>query len=185
MTVFILGDIPAGLSDGDVSDVELGAISDNHPGGAPIPGTLLPGAGDGGVDAVLGSGTGEGDDQGRYLVTDVSVSVLKSVAAISDPFGGSLPVPGARIDYSIVVTVAGSATATGVAITDPIPVNTTYVAASMTFDDGGGAGPVPVSDPVDGDPGEFTIGPDTITVRLGDLTAASPAQTITFSVTID
>ncbi len=186
LTVFVVGVIPAGLLDGDFSDVELFAVSDNHPGGSPAPGTLLSGAGDGGIDALLGTGVGDDSDQGRYLVFDVTVSMVKSVVSISDPFGGIRPVPGATIVYSIAVSVVGSTTAAGVTITDPIPVNTTYVAGSMTLDDGGGGGPAALTDVVDADVGDYdATPPPMITVRLGDLTSASPAQTINFSVTID
>ena len=106
------------------------------------------------------------------------MSLLKS-ASIVDPFGGSDPVPGATITYSIDVTVTGAGTATGVVISDPIPVDTTYVNSSMAL---GGA---PLTDAVDGiDDADFGISAlNTITVDMGDLTAGT--QTITFDVTIN
>ena len=56
----------------------------------------------------------------------------------------------------------------------------------MTLDDGGGGGPATLTDVVDADAGDYDATPPAmITVRLGDLTSASPAQTITFSVMID
>jgi uncharacterized repeat protein (TIGR01451 family) len=186
LTVFLVSDIPGSLTDGDFSDVDLVAVSDNHPGGSPSPGTVLPGVGDGGVDAVLGTSSGDGSGTGQYLVANATVSVVKSVASVSDPFGGSQPVPGATITYEIAISLVGGATATAVTITDPIPLNTTYVPASMTLDDGAGGGPVGLSDTLDGDAGELVAGsPPVVTVRLGDLPPASPDQTITFSVTID
>jgi uncharacterized repeat protein (TIGR01451 family) len=186
LTVFLVSDVPGGLTDGDLSDVDLVAVSGNHPGGSPSPGTVLAGAGDGGVDAVLGTSAGDGSDTGQYLVADATVSVVKSIASVSDPFGGTQPVPGATITYQIAISLVGAATATAVTITDPIPLNTTYVSDSLTLDDGGGGGAVGLSDTLDGDAGELVAGsPPVVTVRLGDLPPASPDQTITFSVTID
>ena len=51
-----------------------------------------------------------------------------------DPFGGSSPVPGAVITYTVTMTLAGSGTITGAQIDDAIPANTTYVADSLTLD---------------------------------------------------
>jgi uncharacterized repeat protein (TIGR01451 family) len=184
MTVFVVGDIPGSLSNGDVADVILTAISANHPGGSPTPGTVLGSAGDGGIDAVLGTGSGDDADTGSFVVADVTVSIVKSLLQVSDPFGGSQPVPNATLRYRIVVTVTGSATAAGVTIADPVPPNTSYATASMTLDDGGGGGAVALSDVADADAGQFVAGPPAeVRVALGDLLPGSPAQTIEFSVT--
>jgi uncharacterized repeat protein (TIGR01451 family) len=120
------------------------------------------------------------------VVADVTVSIVKSLLQVSDPFGGSQPVPNATLRYRIVVTVTGSATAAGVTITDPVPPNTSYATASMTLDDGGGGGAVALSDVADADAGQFVAGPPAeVRVALGDLLPGSPAQTIEFSVTIN
>ena len=75
--------------------------------------------------------------------------------------------------------MTGAGTATGVVISDPIPVDTTSVSSSMTL------GGVPLTDAVDGlDGADFGItAPDTVTVDMGDLTAGT--LTITFDVTIN
>ena len=103
ITVFILNDIPSGLSDGDRGNSRLSATSTTGTGS---PGTIFATAGDGGTDAVVGTSGGSAGDTGTYLVSALTVSVAKSVA-IADPFGGSEPVTGAVLTYSLAVTVTG------------------------------------------------------------------------------
>lgn len=174
--VFVLNDIPAGVLNGDRGDSRLGATALTGSGPA---GTLFPGAGDGGTDATVGASGATGFGVGSYLVSSVTVSILKS-GGVVDPFGGSQAIPGSTITYTLVVTAVGTGTARSVAITDPIPVNTTYVTGSLTLN------AAPLTDAADADTGDFNVtNPGEVTVGLGDLTAASPAQTITFAVTID
>jgi uncharacterized repeat protein (TIGR01451 family) len=175
ITVFVVADIPAGLFDGDIANIDLKVDSNTATG---VPGTVVAGGGDGGTDAVVGTSGGSVSATESYVVSNVVVSLLKS-ASILDSFGGSDPVPGATITYSIDVTVTGAGTATGVVISDPIPADTTYVSSSMML--GGG----PLTDAVDGlDGADFGITTlNTITVDMGDLTAGT--QTITFEVTIN
>lgn len=175
ITVFVVADIPAGLLDGDIANIDL-TVDSNTATGAP--GTVVAGGGDGGTDAVVGSGGGTDSAIESYVVSNVVVSLLKS-ASISDPFSGSDPVPGATITYSIDVTVTGAGTASSVVVSDPIPPNTTYIDDSMTL---GGS---PLTDVIDGvDDADFGLtAPNTVTVDLGDLTAGT--QTISFDVTIN
>jgi len=175
ITVFVVADIPAGLLDGDIADIDLTVDSNTATG---TPGTGIAGAGDGGTNAVIGTSGGTDSATESFVISNVVVSLLKS-ASILDPFGGSDPVPGATITYSIDVTVTGAGTATGVVISDPIPVDTTYFSNSMTL------GGVPLTDVVDGlDGADFGItAPNTVIVDMGDLTAGT--QTITFDVTIN
>ncbi len=174
ITVFIVADIPAGLFNGDIANIDL-TVDSNTATGAP--GTVVVGGGDGGTNAVVGAGGGTDSATESYVVSNVVVSLLKS-ASIVDPFGGSDPVPGATITYSIDVTVTGAGTATGVVISDPIPADTTYVNSSMAL------GGTPLTDAVDADSADFGItAANTITVDMGDLTAGT--QTITFDVTIN
>lgn len=136
---------------------------------------------------------GDADRDGRYAVIagdaggnpigfkakSAAVNIVKS-AQLSDPFGTSEAVSGATIHYTLAVTAAGSGTALGVAITDPIPANTTYSAGTLKLNG------VALTDAADADAGEVTgAGAGTVTVRLGDLSAVTPAQTITFDVKIN
>jgi uncharacterized repeat protein (TIGR01451 family) len=175
VAVLLVNNIPAGLPDGGYGRSELSATANTGTG---APGTVLPGQGSGGVDAVVGTSGGEAAVFGQYLIGDILLSAVKS-QAVQDPFGGSQPIPGAAIAYQIVVTATGTGTAVGAALTDPIPTNTTYVAGSLRLN---GA---PLTDTADGDAGSFASGPARVAVSLGDLTAATGPQTIDFRVTIN
>ena len=174
--VFLVNDIPATVVNGNVGFTALTATSTTGTG---TPGTEFTGQGDGGVDAVVGTSGAEDADTGEYLVSDVLINVVKS-QAVADPFGGTQPVPGATITYTITVEVASAGTATASALSDPIPVYTTFVPNSITLN------AVAITDATDADAGELDSGgAPTVIVRLGDLTQADGIQTIEFQVTID
>lgn len=175
ITVFVVSEMQQSLSDGAIATIDLVVDSNTA---VNVPGTVVAGAGDGGTDAVVGSSGGTATATEDYIVSSVAVALLKS-ATIVDPFGGTEPVPGSTITYSIAVTVTGGGTATGVIISDPIPVNTTYVTSSMALDGSGLTDPVDILD--DADFNVTTAG--VITVNLGNLTAGT--QTITFNATIN
>ena len=180
--VFALNNIPVEeppgqpLIDGDLGHCNLTAASNTGTG---PPGTVVPGAGDNGSDAVIGQAGGDDDDTGTYVVSGVLVTVTKS-AVVTDPWNGDTPVPGAVIAYTLVVVVSGAGTAEDVVITDEIPTYTTYNPGTVTLDS------VSLTDASDADAGQYTLGPPpSIAVALGDLTSASPQHTISFDVTID
>ena len=174
--ILIVNDIPAALADGNIGFSQLSASSTTGTG---TPGDVFAGLGDGGVDAVVGTSGATDADTGQYVVGDIQFTVVKT-GTVSDPFGGTQPVPGAQISYQIVLTPTGTSTATNSAFSDPIPPNTTYVPGTITLN---GA---PLTDAADADAGEFiTVPAPEIVVALGDLTGASGAQTIIFNVTID
>lgn len=175
--VFLLNDIPASTNDGDLGRSELRAISS---AGAASAGTGFPGAGDGGVDAMVGAGGGEDADIGTYEVTTLVVSIAKG-SVVSDFFGGTLAIPGATITYQLVVGVAGADTAQALVIRDAIPANTTYVPNSLVLN--GAAQSDAADSPVD--ESFFDAGNNRVVFGLGDLPGGSPDQTITFEVTID
>ena len=176
-TLFILNDIPAGLSNGAGGNSRLEATAVS--GGSGIPGFLHANAGDGGIDAVDGSSGGTTDAVGTYVVSDVNVTLIKS-ATITDPQAGTQPVTGATITYTIFVTVSGSGSAQNLVISDAIPVNTTYSPATLMLDTLG------LTDLADGDAGDVSnTTPGYVTVNLGTVAAGSPARAIEFKVTID
>ena len=175
VAVLLVNNIPPGLPDGEYGRSELTATANTGTG---APGTVMPGQGPGGVDAVIGTSGGVAAVFGQYLVGDILLSAVKSQAVL-DPFGGSQPIPGAAITYQIVVTAAGSGVALGAALSDPIPASTTYVAGSLRLN---GA---TLTDSVDSDAGSFTLGPARVAVSLGDLSTAAGPQTIDFRVTIN
>jgi len=175
-TIFVRNNIPASLNGGDLGNSQLTATSTT---GSGAPATSFANAGDNNTTAVVGTSGGSSSAIGTYDVSNATVSLLKSVV-ISDPLGGNQPMPGATMTYSIQVSVTGPGTANGVVITDPIPANTTYTTGTLTLN------AVSLTDVVDADVGDVGgTTPNTATVDLGNLTATSPIQTITFEVIIN
>lgn len=172
LRVFVLVTLPAGASDGQTSQLQLTAEAATGTG---TPGTAFAGQGEGGGDAVVGSSGASDADNAPLVASTVTVSLTKS-AAIADSFGGSQPVPGAVVTYSIVASVAGSGTASDLRVTDVIPTGTTYQAGTLTL-----AG-TPLSDAADSDAG--TASSAGIDVGLGDV-AGGASQTVTFKVKIN
>jgi uncharacterized repeat protein (TIGR01451 family) len=174
--LLVVNGIPSTVVNGNRGRSQLTAAAATGTG---APGTAFPGQGDGGVDAVAGTTGGDAVLFGEYLVADVQLTAVKS-QTILDQFGGARPLPGARIDYQIVVTASGSGTAAGCAVNDLIPANTTYVAGSLQLN---GAA---LSDTADSDAGTFVSAPaPEVRVTLGNLSSASGAQTVQFAVTIN
>ena len=175
-TIFVRNSIPAGLTDGDLGDTELVATSLTASG---VPGMSVANAGDGSTNAVVGSSGARSADTGTHQVASTTVALAKSVV-ITDPYGGSLPVTGATLTYRIDATVVGPGTATGVVVTDVLPTDTSYSGGTLTLNS------ATLTDITDGDAGDVDDSAvNTVTVNLGDLSAVSPAQTVTFEVTIN
>ncbi|MEZ5499167.1 MAG: hypothetical protein R3E77_07030 [Steroidobacteraceae bacterium] len=127
--VFILGDIPLGQTSGDFATVSLTAVA--APDGNPA-GTLTESASDtAGVDILFGD-PGENNTEtaaDQYEVGAPALTVAKTSATVEDPFNGTtnpLAVPGAFVEYTIVITNTGTVPATDVAIADPVPTSTTF-----------------------------------------------------------
>lgn len=189
--VWVLGDIDSGRVDGDIAAVTLTAqvAKSNGTPGADITAddSGNPDTGNG-IEDVFTDGHGDTDinNDGRYSDTDsfkvaeVIVSVIKSASTLLDPDEGSEAATGDVITYTLEIRVTGSGTALNVVITDPVPEYTTYKSGSLTLNAGG----LTDADDADaGDVGKTTL--DTVTVDLGDLASASPAQIITFEVTVN
>ena len=97
----------------------------------------------------------------------------------SDPFNGTgadrKAIPGAVIQYTIVVTNNSTTTAAGaVTVSDNIPANTTFVPGSITLN----AGALPDSNFIAGPPAR-------VVVSAGAVAASGGAATVTFRVTIN
>lgn len=172
MAIFLLSTVPGSVADGDRGIVSLVAASKTGTG---TPGTSFAGPGEGGGDAIVGSTGADGQDAGAYAVSAATVSLVKS-AVVSDPFGGSEPVPSATITYTIVATVAGGGSVNGLAVTDNVPADTSYVANLATL---GGS---PLTDASDGDAGGYNG--TKISVALGTI-AGGQTRTVTFQTKID
>lgn len=176
LDVFVVGDIPASLPDGDIGNIRLvaEAATAQANAGLEAPGYTFAGAGAGGSDAVVGTTQAYAAVTNGYVISDVTSAFVKT-ATIVDPFGGSNAVPGAVITYSLALSLSGSGTVTGAKIVDAIPAGTTYKTGSLKLD--GGA----LTDTADVDKGVFTG--TQVEVDLGNLVVPA-SHTVTFDVTI-
>lgn len=170
--VFVLSTVPAAATNGQRGQTDLTATAIT---GSGTPGTSFAGLGQGGSDAVVGTTTALGRDDGFYIVNAATVAFVKS-ATVLDPFGGSKPVPGAIITYTLVATVSGSGSLANLAAGDPIPASTTYVPGSITSQ------ATPITDLTDADAGEFAA--SRVSVRFGTVPGGQ-TRTITFKVKIN
>lgn len=174
--VLVVNDIPGDVVNAALGRSELIATAVT---GSGTPGAAFPGAGDGGGIAVVGTSGASAGEVGEYLVADVEIAFIKT-QSVADPSGGSEPVSGATITYTISVEVLSPGVVSTAVVRDPVPQYATFAPGSIVLN---GA---PLTDTADTDAGEFddAVAP-TVVVRLGDLTMADGIQTVEFSVTID
>jgi uncharacterized repeat protein (TIGR01451 family) len=133
------------------------------------------------VSYTMGSNTFTQDSNtDTFTVVSSATLNISKTAVVLDQYGGSQPITGATIRYTLAVTAVGTGTAMNVVITDLIPTNTTYTPGTLRLN---GAALSDAADADAGDVGGTT--PGTVTVRPGNLTSASPVQTITFDVRIN
>jgi uncharacterized repeat protein (TIGR01451 family) len=177
VTLFIVSDIPVTATNGQDSTVRLTATTTSTE--TPGPDTAL-------VDVVFADSGTDGTEfaDGEYNVQAATLAVVKSATIISDPVNGTgadrKAIPGAVIEYSIVVTNSGTVNAAAVTLSDSIPANTTYVANSMTLN------AAALTDAADVDGGSTTGAPVTaITVVAGSVASGGGTATVTFRVTIN
>ncbi len=176
ITVFVLNDIPAGPVDGNIGRSSLTADART---GSGTPGDIYPNAGMNNTDAVIGATGAIATGSAEYLVAGITITANKSQLVV-DQFGTDRPIPGARVNYTIVVNAVGTGSASGALFNDDIPANTTYVPGTLRLNT------VALSDGADADAGEFQTTPNArVRVQLGSLTQASGSQTIEFAVTIN
>lgn len=171
ITIFVLTNVPSNQDNGDRAQVRLTAAAATGTG---APGTTFAGAGQGGGNAVVGSTGADADAAGFLLINAASVALVKT-ATVLDPFGGNKTVPGSIITYRLIATVSGTGSLNNLAINDPIPASSQYVASSITLE--GGA----LTDAADADQGNFNG--SRVSVALGNV-AAGQSRTITFKVRV-
>lgn len=140
LKVFVVSDVPLGLSTGAVADVRLAATAAEATAAGSLGATVTQtaGANTAGVDTVFADTTAGGntardgisfaDDD--YTVLAAALTATKVSRIVSDPFNGTTNpklIPGAVVEYCIsVANGSGSASATSVAISDTLPTTTTY-----------------------------------------------------------
>ena len=172
LRIFVVTALAGSPADGDTADVKLTATAATGSGPA---GTVFAGQGVGGSDAVVGTSTAQDDDIGTLLAQIGTVTLTKT-AVISNPFGGTDPVPGSTVTYSLVAKVNGAGSVTGLTVTDAIPTGTTYSSSSLKLDGS------PLTDATGDDAGEASA--SGISVDVGSAAGGS-SHTITFSVKIN
>ena len=191
-TVFVVSDVPIDQVTGDVATVILAATA--YAGGAVgSQGALLTTSATNTVDAVdtvLADGAGETDAQydgafsaaDDYVVSAAALTVTKISSVIEDPVSGTTnpkAIPGAVIQYCISVTnAAGSATATGVTVTDDVPTGLTYTDANFPVSTDS------TSCDVAGATGIGSYADPTVSGTLSDI-AAGETRTLIFQAVID
>lgn len=175
--VYVVSDTPA-LPASALGEVLLNA--DSKTAGAPgsVPGTALAGLGTNGGFAVVGHSQAQANATGRYLSSNLVMTMSKVVTNVLDPLGGSALMPGAVVTYQITASLSGAGVANNLVITDPVPAETTYVANSIVVN---GAAKTDVTGD---DNAEFIGLSNTVSVALGNV--APPATTvITFRATVN
>jgi uncharacterized repeat protein (TIGR01451 family) len=130
--VYVLVDVPVGTSNGQFANVQLTAQATNA--GTTTVVTQTAGVDDPAVVDVVFADAGATARDGiheaidQFTIESASLSVAKTSSVISDPINlttNPKAIPEAVVEYAIVVTNTGGADATGVTITDPLPVATT------------------------------------------------------------
>lgn len=196
--VWVVMDVDPTATNGETANIYL--VANAHEAGSGAIGaeiTATDGANTAGIDTVLADAAGaapgdeqyEGDHSASHTLTvnAANLSVVKSSRVVWDPVNldtNPKNIPGARVEYCIVVTnAAGAATASEVDVSDTLPTFTTfYPDAYGTGDDvvidgsetcTGGTG-------VDG----YTVTSTLVEERLSDIPAGT-SRSLYFTVTID
>lgn len=200
-TVFVVSDIPTGQTSGAVAAVVLTATG-REGGTASSQGAALSETNTSTtnetnpsfVDTVFADGAGATDSSrdgafsamDDYTVLAASLTVLKSSKIVDDPVNGTTnpkAIPGATIEYCIsVANAAGSATATAVNISDPMPTNVTYDSGFGIFVNGTVTSSVCNADGTSG--GTYDAPTTTVNGTLSDI-AAGETRTLRFRAKID
>lgn len=192
--VFVVVDVPLGLSTADVAGVRLTAAAAEATAagsqGAAVAETS--GANTAGVDTVFADTSANGNTArdgadfagDDYTVLAAALSAAKTSRVISDPFNGVTDpkmIPGAVVEYCIAVSnAAGSATATNVNISDTLPATTSFLAGFGILVNGTVTG---ATCNADGTAGGSQAG-GVVSAPLSDI-AGGVTRTVLFRVTVN
>lgn len=132
LAVFVVVDTPIGASDGDYSNVRLTVVTHNAGTSATSATVETAGANTAGVDVVFADGGRDGletADDG-YAFDSADLTITKTSRIVSDPFNGTTnpkAIPGAVLEYDILLSNAGTVSADGILVTDVINANLTLL----------------------------------------------------------
>jgi uncharacterized repeat protein (TIGR01451 family) len=140
-TVFVVADVPLGRSTADVAGGRLTATAAEATAAGSLGSTVTQTSGanfNNVVETVFADTNSNGNvardgihfAEDDYTVFAAALTATKTSRVISDPFNGTTNpkmIPGAVVEYCIAVAnAAGSATATGISVSDQLPSETTY-----------------------------------------------------------
>ena len=136
VVIYVFADAALALVNGDIANVELTATSADDANAAATPLSLdpdlaeSPGPDDSTIiESVFADAGNDGFEASRdgFQVVSALLTITKTAAVISDPFGSLKAVPGAIIEYSITIANTGLVDATNVSIADTIDADVTFV----------------------------------------------------------
>lgn len=145
ITVYIVSDVPNGSIENSLTDLVLTAVSQTEAGslkaGTSTFGSVIPNAGENSTNAIIAVEQGRDSASSQLKVTtydptrslDVTITktVLGSNALVNNTATTTgQKIPGAQVTYFVKVIVKND-NATALNISDIIPTNMTYVAASL------------------------------------------------------
>jgi hypothetical protein len=130
--IFVFADAPGTVSNGQHANIQLTATAADEAAATATPGTLdadlaeSPGADVATViESVFADGGNDGLEQAEdsYEIVSASLTIKKTSAVISDPFGSGKAVPDAVIEYTISIdNSSGGSPAQSVVVTDNIQI---------------------------------------------------------------
>ncbi len=136
---------------------------------------------------------GQASDTGTLLVVSAKLTVSKTSKVVSDPINNASnpkAIPGAVVEYCVILQNTGTQAASPVSISDSIPTNTTYVPGSIrsgvTVTGGvctSGSG-TSMTDANDADNGSFVSGNVTVNFPTPGVAAGTTTAAL-FQVTIN
>ncbi|MFL6845877.1 MAG: hypothetical protein ACJ8ER_13465 [Allosphingosinicella sp.] len=194
-TVFVVANIPLGRSTGDVAGVRLTATAAEATAASSLGATVTQtntANVNNTVDTVFADTNANGntardgihfaDDD--YTILAASLTATKTSRVVSDPFNGTTNpkmIPGAVVEYCIsVANASGSATATGISVSDQLPATTTYDSGFGILVNGTVTGSVCNADGAAG--GSYASG--IVSGTLSDI-GAGVTRTLVFRVTVN
>ena len=184
ITVFVVCTVPDAVKNDDIGNVVLDARAmtlDRQPAhGDGGPGSIFIDPMGDGIDAVVGSTAAKASAAAGMIVVASMPSLIKA-QRVTDPSGGTSPVAGAIVTYTISADIRAGSVMDAV-VADSIPAGTTYEPGSLAISDGNGAF-APLTDAADDDAGRSDG--QRVEFNLGQIIAGVPARSVRFQVRIN
>ncbi len=141
--ILVIANVPAGVSNGGISVISLTATAHEAGTAGTFGAIVTANTGVNRIDQVdtvfadlAGSddaaADGKSSARDQYNIVSANLTLSKLVRVISDGFSATNPkaIPGALLEYCLIVTNSGSAPATNVVLRDVVPTQTTYQAGT-------------------------------------------------------